>query len=151
MKYYLGVSNGGEFWQKWSTGKGSGKPLWQSCLENLISLSNNYKLELMKQCYGNSNKISSLLVKHACMLSCFSHVWLFVSLWTITCQAPLSMKILLQGRILECVAMSSSRESPWPRDWASVSYLLHWHVNSLSLGHLRTLNGNETQIMNSSQ
>ena len=28
---------------------------------------------------------------HTCMLSCFSHVWLFAILWTIACQAPLSM------------------------------------------------------------
>ena len=26
-----------------------------------------------------------------CMLSCFSHVWLSVTLWTIACQVPLSM------------------------------------------------------------
>ena len=25
------------------------------------------------------------------MLNCFSHVWLFVTSWTVTCQAPLSM------------------------------------------------------------
>ena len=28
---------------------------------------------------------------HACMPSCFSHVWLFVTLWTVAPQAPLSM------------------------------------------------------------
>ena len=28
---------------------------------------------------------------HACMLSHFSHVRLFVTLWTVACQAPLSM------------------------------------------------------------
>ena len=28
---------------------------------------------------------------HACMQSCFSHVWLFATLWTIACQASLSM------------------------------------------------------------
>ena len=28
---------------------------------------------------------------HGCMLSCFSHVWLFVTPWTVTYQAPLSM------------------------------------------------------------
>ena len=28
---------------------------------------------------------------HGCMLSCFSHVQLFATLWTIACQAPLSM------------------------------------------------------------
>ena len=27
----------------------------------------------------------------ACVLSCFSHVWLFVTLWTVAHQAPLSM------------------------------------------------------------
>ena len=30
-------------------------------------------------------------VMHACMLSHFSHVRLFVTLWTVACQAPLSM------------------------------------------------------------
>ena len=28
---------------------------------------------------------------HACLLSHFSHVQLFVTLWTVACQAPLSM------------------------------------------------------------
>ena len=28
---------------------------------------------------------------YACMLSCFSRVQLFVTLWTVACQAPLSM------------------------------------------------------------
>ena len=42
------------------------------------------------------------------MLSYFSHVWLFVTLWTITLQTPLSL--------LEWVAMPSSRVSSWPRD-----------------------------------
>ena len=27
-----------------------------------------------------------------CMLSCFSHAWLFATLWTVACQAPLSME-----------------------------------------------------------
>ena len=33
---------------------------------------------------------------HACMLSHFSHVWLFVTPWTIACQAPLSMGFFRQ-------------------------------------------------------
>ena len=33
----------------------------------------------------------------ACMLSCFSHVQLFATLWTVTCQAPLSMEFSRQG------------------------------------------------------
>ena len=45
-----------------------------------------------------------------------SGVWLFVTPWTITSQAPLSM-VILQERILEWVAMPSSRGSSQPRDW----------------------------------
>ena len=54
------------------------------------------------------------------LLSCFSHVRLCATLWTTTCQAPLSMGIL-QARILERVAMHSSKGSSWPRDWTQVS------------------------------
>ena len=42
-------------------------------------------------------------------LSHFSRVWLFVTLWTVACQAPLSMGIL-QARMLEWVAI------PFPED-----------------------------------
>ena len=56
----------------------------------------------------------------ACMLSCFSCVWLFVTLWTVGFQAPLSMGIL-QGWILEWVAMPSSRGSSQSRDQTQVS------------------------------
>ena len=52
---------------------------------------------------------------HMCMLSCFSRVQLFVTPWTVARQAPLSRGIL-QARILEWVAMSSSRGSSQPRD-----------------------------------
>ena len=31
-----------------------------------------------------------------CLLSCFSHVQLFVALWTVACQAPLSMEFSKQ-------------------------------------------------------
>ena len=44
------------------------------------------------------------------MLSRFSHVQLFATPWTIACQTSLSMSIL-QARILEWVAISSSRGS----------------------------------------
>ena len=41
---------------------------------------------------------------------CESLVWIFVTPWTVACQAPLSMEIL-QVTILEWVAMPSSRGS----------------------------------------
>ena len=33
---------------------------------------------------------------HVCVLSHFSRVWLFLTLWTVTCQAPLSMEFSRQ-------------------------------------------------------
>ena len=59
---------------------------------------------------------------HACVLSHFSRVWLFATPWSIAHQAPLSMGIL-QVRILEWVAMPSSRRSSRPRDQTCVSYV----------------------------
>ena len=50
-------------------------------------------------------------------LSC---IQLFVTPWTVACQAPLSMGIL-QARIPEWVAMPSSRGSSQPRDQTQVS------------------------------
>ena len=71
-----------------------------------------------------------LICVHPCVLSCFSRVRLFAALWTVALQAPLSMGIH-QARILECVAMPSSRGSSWCRDRTRVSCLLHWEVVSL--------------------
>ena len=47
------------------------------------------------------------------MLSRFSHAQLCATLWTVALQAPLSMGIL-QARILEQIAMPSSRDPPDP-------------------------------------
>ena len=69
-----------------------------------------------------------------CLLSCFSSVQLFVTLWTVAHQAPLSMGIL-QPRILEQVAMPSCRDSPRPKDQnLHLLYLLHWQAGSLLPG-----------------
>ena len=70
---------------------------------------------------------------YACMLSHFSQIWLFVTLWTVALQAPLSVGFS-KARILEWVAKLSSRGSSWPRDWTHVSLcFLHWQVGSLPL------------------
>ena len=34
---------------------------------------------------------------HECLPSCFSHIRLYTTLWTVACQAPLSMRISTQG------------------------------------------------------
>ena len=58
---------------------------------------------------------------HACVLSHFSHDWLFV---TLDCSHPgSSVHGILQARILECIVISSSRGSSQPRDWTRISYI----------------------------
>ena len=57
----------------------------------------------------------------ACMLNCFSCVQLFVTLWTIA-RRLLTPWILL-ARILQWVAMFSSRRSSQPRDQTGISYI----------------------------
>ena len=52
------------------------------------------------------------------MLSDFSHVWLFAVLWTVPGS---SVHGISQARILEWIAMLSSRGSSWPRDQTGVS------------------------------
>ena len=52
-----------------------------------------------------------------------SHVWLFVIPWTVAHQAPPSMEIL-QAKILEWVAMPSSRGSSQCRDGTQVSHIV---------------------------
>ena len=56
----------------------------------------------------------SLSSERHCAYS-LSHVQLFATLWTVACQAPLSMGIP-KARILEWVVMPSSRASSQPRD-----------------------------------
>ena len=67
-----------------------------------------------------------------CLLSHFSRFPLFVTLWAVAHQAPLSMESL-QARILEWVAMPSSRGSSQSRDWTWVSYVSR--VGNLVLYH----------------
>ena len=51
------------------------------------------------------------------------HVWLCATPWTVAHQALLPMGIF-QTRILEWVAMPSSKRSCQPRDWAWVSHIV---------------------------
>ena len=60
-------------------------------------------------------------LQHDCM-GVLSSVQLFVTLWTVACQTPLSMGFF-QARILEWVAISFCRGSSWPRDRTCISYI----------------------------
>ena len=57
---------------------------------------------------------------HACVLSC---IWLFSTPWTV-CSPPGSFALgIFQARILEWVAISSSRGCSWPKDWAHITWI----------------------------
>ena len=56
-----------------------------------------------------------------------------------------SVHWILQARIVEWVAVPSSRGSSPPRDWTHVSKSLHWQVGSLSLVPL--LNQGEVTVL----
>ena len=58
---------------------------------------------------------------HLCPYS-LRHVQLFVTPWTVAHQAPLFLEIL-QSRILEWVALPSSRGSSQPKDQTQVSHI----------------------------
>ena len=65
-------------------------------------------------------QVDSFLLSHLCCAESLSLVRLFATPWTAGDQAPQSMGIL-QARILEWVAMTSSRESSQPRNQTGVS------------------------------
>ena len=81
-----------------------------------------------------------------CVLSCFSRVRLFATLWTAACQAPLPG--ILQGRILEWVAMLLPGDLPnsgielrslrVPAMQANSSPLSHWEAHSYILRCLKS-------------
>ena len=78
-------------------GEGNGNPLQYSCLENPMDGGPWCRLLSMgSQRVGHDWTISLHsqnvhVCVCACMLSCFSCVQLFAILWTVACQAPLSM------------------------------------------------------------
>ena len=50
---------------------------------------------------------------HMCVLSCFSHAWLWETLWTVACPGS-SVHGVLQARILEWVAFPPPGDPPDP-------------------------------------
>ena len=76
------------------------------------------EIQIAIDVFENSLKIKEYISMHVCMLSHFSCVHLFVTLWPVACQDLLSVT-----RILEWVSMPSSRGSSWPRDWSHISYV----------------------------
>ena len=90
----------------------------------IIQWRNTNKIKINKECLFLDTKQSLEWFNDSCKLMCvlsrFSHVWLFVTL--VDCSLPgSSIHWILQAKILEWVAMPSFRESSQPRDWIHVS------------------------------
>ena len=54
--------------------------------------------------------------------------------WTVACQAPLSMRLFLQARGMEWIAIFLSRGSSPPRDWTQISWIAGKFFSSWATG-----------------
>ena len=99
-------------------------------LPNLVFLSHDAN-PLCAQPYQLYRDTSIRLGSKYILLSCFSHVQLFVTPWT----SPPSSSVqgILQEGLLDWVAMPFSRGSSQPKDQTQVSCLLCWQACSLPL------------------
>ena len=61
-----------------------------------------------------------IIIVHSCVLSHFSNAWLFVTLWAVACQAPLSMGFSRQ-EYQSGLPCPPSGESSQPRDRTHIS------------------------------
>ena len=67
----------------------------------------------------------------ACLLSRFSHVWLFATLWTVACQVLLSMGFSGKNTGVGCHALL---QGVFPtQEWNPC--LMHWQADSFPLSH----------------
>ena len=80
------------------------------------------------------------------VLTHFNHVLLFATPWTVARQAPLSVGIL-QARILELVAMPSSRASYQPRDRTQVSRIAGRFFTSETPGKLKNTGAGSLSLL----
>ena len=67
---------------------------------------------------------------HACMLSCFNHARLFVTLWTVACQAALPMGFSRQECWSDCCALLQGT-FPTQGLHSGLLLLFHWQADSL--------------------
>ena len=66
------------------------------------------------------------------VLGCFSRVWFFATLWTVACQAPLSMGFSSKNTGMDCHALL---QGIFPTQGSNLFLLclLHWQAGSLPL------------------
>ena len=85
----------------------------------MLSLESRDSLLWAEECSRSLQ--SHLLLVCVCLLSCFSCIWLHVTLWTVAHQAPLSIVFSMQDTRVCCHALLQG--STWPRNRTYVSYI----------------------------
>ena len=130
------ISGSGKF-----PGGGQGNTVQYSCLENphgqrsLAGYSpQGHRESDTTEWLSRQAGIVSLLPTHftVCVLSCFSHIQLFATLWTVAHQSPLFMGFSRQECWSELLC-PPSKDLPHPGSSPGLSRLLHWQVGSLPL------------------
>ena len=92
------------------------------CGSNLVKVEKSLNLYNLRE--RDHIHITFIIVYcYVCMVS-QSYMTVYVTPWTIACMAPLFM--VFQARILEWVAISSSRGSSQPRDRTCISCIGRW-------------------------
>ena len=79
-----------------------------------------------------------------CVLSHFSHVWLFGTLWTVALQAPLSMGFSRQ-ELWRGLPFTSSGGFPTQGSNLHLLHLLHWQASTLLLAPYKSKGGQNLQ------
>ena len=89
---------------------------------HFVNICGHHCVSLFVPVTGNTNIVRFIFTLILSLINsvCSSHVWLFCM--RMDCSPPnTSVHGISQARILEWVAISSSRESSWPRDWTWIS------------------------------
>ena len=63
--------------------------MWDEC--NCVVVWTFFGMGMTSRVYSNFGRKFLSITQYCAVLNHFSHVWFFVTLWTIACQAPLSM------------------------------------------------------------
>ena len=117
---------------EWTPGVGDGQGGLACC--NSWGRKESDTTEWLNWTELNTTTIITLTATVWCMLSRFSHVQLFVTLWTVTCQAPLSMGFSRRDHWsgLPCLL-----QGIFPTQGSNLSllWLLQWQADSFPLNH----------------
>ena len=91
---------------RWANCTGAG---WKKWMCNCVQQKTNWRQNKYVQiCDGNSHKKgikTNFMLLCVCVFSHFSHVWLFVTLWTFVLQAPLSVEFSSKNTGVGCHAL----------------------------------------------